>query len=289
VEKWKGGKVEKWKGGKVVRWSGGRENIPNFGKNLTMRYFLTALVFIMILPALKGQVREESNETAASIPFFYGFYGYQWPGGEMKNQFGSNSVIGLGFEWKTASNWLFGAEYDFIFGNEVKNGMEIFQHLINSNGDIISGGGTPSLVATFERGNTVGIKFGKLFPVMKSNKNSGIFLTAGTGYMMHKIRIEVENEGAPQLAGDYKRGYDRLSGGFMLNQSVGFIFFGKSSLLNFTLSVEAFEGWNKAYRDYYFDQMAPPPEGRQFDFLIGPKIAWMIPIRARNEGTYYYY
>jgi len=254
-----------------------------------MRFPKLFIALCLIIQTLHGQEIQKVNEVSSSIPFFYGFYGYQWPGGEMKRQFGSNSVLGFGFNWKTASNWLFGAEYDFIFGNDVKNGTEIFKHLINSNGDIISGGGTPSLVATFERGNTMGVKFGKLFPVIKSDKNSGVFFTIGTGYMMHKIRIEVENEGTPQLAGDYKRGYDRLSGGFMLNQAIGFMYFGKKSLLNFTFSLEAFEGWNKAYRDYYFDTMEPPPGERQFDLLIGPKIAWMIPIRARNTGTYYYY
>jgi len=207
----------------------------------------------------------------------------------MKEQFGSNSVIGAGFSWKNSANWIFGAEYDFIFGNEVKNSFEIFKNLMNSDGNVISGGGTPAVVATFERGNMVGVRFGKIIPVIPSDKNSGIFFTLGGGYMMHKIRIEVENEGAPQLKGDYKRGYDRLSGGFMLNQAIGFMYFGKNRLLNFTLSVEAFEGWNKAYRDYYFDTMAPTEDGRQFDFLVGPKIAWMIPLKARNDGTYYYY
>ena len=207
----------------------------------------------------------------------------------MADQFGSNSTVGPGFMWKTKSNWLFGAEYNFLFGNNVKNGKEIFKYLLDSDGNVISGDGTPALAATFERGYIVGAKFGKLIPVSKSDKNSGIFFTAGLGYMSHKIRIEVENQSAPQLKGDYKRGYDRLSGGLMLCQSFGFMYFGKSRLLNFTLSVEAFEGWTKPYRDYYFDTMAPPPEGRQFDFLIGPKVAWMIPLRERSVSEFFYY
>ena len=75
----------------------------------------------------------------------------------------------------------------------------------------------------------------------------------------------------------------------MLSQSVGFMYFGRGRLLNFTFSVEAFEGWTKAYRDYYFDTMAPPPEGTKFDFLIGPKIAWMIPLRQKGIKEFYYY
>jgi hypothetical protein len=251
-----------------------------------LRFILPA---ILLLYTLDTQSQEKRIDSAATIPFFYGFYGYQWPGGDMAQQFGSNSTIGPGFMVKTRSNWLFGAEYNFLFGNNVKNGLDILDQMITSDGNVISGDGTPAVVALFERGYTVGAKFGKLIPVSKSDKNSGFFITAGLGYMSSKIRIEVENQSAPQLKGDYKRGYDRLSGGLMLSQSVGFMYFGKSRLLNFTLSVEAVEGFVKPYREYYFDLMAAAPEGRQFDFLIGPKIAWMIPLRQRGVKEFYYY
>jgi hypothetical protein len=244
---------------------------------------------ILLFLALPSLAQKNETDSAASIPMFYGFYGYQWPGADLAEHFGSNSVVGPGFMWKTKSNWLFGAEYNFMFGNNVKNGLDILKYLLNSDGNVISGDGTPSVVALFERAYTAGVKFGKLIPVIRSDKNSGIFFTAGIGYMSHKVRIEVENNSAPQLKGDYKRGYDRLGGGLMLDQSVGFMFFGKNRLLNFTLSVEATEGWTKGYRDYYFDTMAPPPEGKQFNFLIGPKVAWMIPLRQRNVNAVYYY
>lgn len=252
-----------------------------------MRIVKIAL-FILSMAQI-SQAQQNTADSASSIPMFYGFYGYQWPGGEMAERFGSNSVIGPGFMWKTSSNWIFGAEYDFLFGNNVKNGLDIFDNLMTEDGNIISGDGTPAVVALFERGYTLGGKFGKMIPVSSKDKNSGVFFTAGIGYISHKIRIEVENQGAPQLSGDYKRGYDRLSGGLMICQSVGFMYFGKSRLLNFIVSVEAFEGWTKSYRDYYFDTMAPPPEGRQFNFLIGPKIAWMIPLRQRMASDFYYY
>jgi hypothetical protein len=280
--------VVRGSGGQVVR-GGDAHNKTYICRKNRMRFIKIILLFLFLAQILQGQDVPKDTIPASSIPFIYGFYGYQWPGGEMKNQFGSNSVIGPGFMWKTQKNWLFGGEYNFIFGNDVKITTEIFKNLYNSDGNIISGGGTPAVVATFERGNLIAAKFGKLFPVIKSDRNSGIFFTVGTGYMMHKIRIEVENEAAPQLEGDYKRGYDRLSGGFMLNQAIGFMYFGQRKMLNFTLSVEAFESWNKPYRDYYFDAMAPAPEGRQFDFLVGPKLSWMIPLRSRNEGKYYYY
>lgn len=246
------------------------------------------VLWLIMLSVTVIHAQESDKEKPSSIPMFYGFYGYQWPGADMAEKFGSNSAIGPGFMWKTSSNWLFGVEYNYLFGNNVKDGFSILQGIMTSEGNVISGDGTPSVVALFERGHAIGAKFGKLIPVIQADKNSGIFFTIGGGYITHKIRIEVENQSAPQLKGDYKRGYDRLSGGFMLSQSVGFMYFGKSRLLNFTLSVEAFEGWTKPYRDYYFDTMTAP-EGKKFDFLIGPKIAWMIPLRQRTVKAFYYY
>ena len=247
------------------------------------------LALLALIYSNQTRSQEVKSDGASSMPFFYGFYGYQWPGGDMAEQFGSNSVIGPGFMVKTSSNWLIGAEYNFLFGNNVKNGLDILNGMLTSDGNVISGDGTPALVALFERGTTVSARFGKLFPLSDKDRNSGLFLTVGTGFISHKIRIEVENQSAPQLKGDYKRGYDRLTSGVMLSQSIGYMYFGQSRLLNFIFSVEAVEGFVKPYREYYFDLMAPPPEDKQFDFLIGPKITWMIPLRPRNADKYYYY
>jgi hypothetical protein len=259
-----------------------------FAKNHSMRLFRILLPIIILVLSFHARSQKSVSDSAASIPMIYGFYGYQWPGGDMAEQFGSNSTIGPGFMWKTSSNWLFGVEYNYLFGSDVKDGLSILKGITTTEGYIINGDGTPAVVALFERGHTIGAKFGKLMPVIKSNKNSGIFFTLGAGYINHKIRIEVENQSVPGLKGDYKRGYDRLSGGLMLNQSIGFMYFGQSRLLNFTLSIEAFEGWTRGYRDYYFDTMAPP-EGKKFNFLIGPKIAWIIPLRQRTVNAFYYY
>jgi len=255
-----------------------------------MRFFriLLPIILLVVSVQVRAQSQRSKSDSAASIPMFYGFYGYQWPGADMAARYGSNSAIGPGFIWKTSSNLLFGVEYNYLFGNNVKDGLDLLKGIRTSNGNVISSDGTPAVVALFERGHIIAAKFGKLIPVSKADKNSGFFFTAGLGYITHKIRIEVQNESAPQLKGDYKRGYDRLSGGFTLSQSVGFMYFGKSNLLNFTLSVEAFEGWTNDYRDYYFDMMSAP-EGKNFDFLIGPKIAWMIPIRKRSVNEFFYY
>jgi hypothetical protein len=159
---------------------------------------------------------------------------------------------------------------------------------MTSNGSITNGDGVPAVVALYERGWMVTGRFGKLMPVLGPNRNSGLFITAGLGYLQHKIRIEVQNESAPQLKGDYKRGYDRLCGGFALSQSVGYLYFGERRLVNFYFALEFYEGWTENYRKYYFDTMTSGEEKR-FDFLVGPEFGWIIPLRKRMAREFYYY
>lgn len=218
----------------------------------------------------------------------YGFYGYQFPGGDMAERFGSNSTIGSGFMVKSSSGWIAGAEYGYIFGPNVKYGFDLLENLMTSGGNIINGDGVPAVVALFERGHAVTARFGKLFPVLKDDPNSGIFFTVGIGYLTHKIRIDVENLNAPQLKDDYRRGYDRLSGGLLLSQSIGFMYFGQRKLLNFHVALEIQEAFTKNMRDYNFDTMTYTT-GNRFDLLIGPKISWMIPFRKRMAREFYYY
>jgi len=254
-----------------------------------MHHFSKSIFIFLILISNAALSQEKTNtEKPYSIPFFHGFYGYEWPGADMAKRFGGNSALGAGFTVKTASNWLFGLEYDFLFGNNIDSGFSMLEHLRTSLGNIINGDGVPAVVALYERGFSLGGSFGKLFPVLSPNRNSGFFITAGLGYLQHKIRIEVENESAPQLKGDYKRGYDRLSGGFALRQSIGYLYFGERRLVNFYISLEITEAWTRSYREYYFDTMSPS-EGQRFDILFGPKIGWVVPLRKRMSKDYYYY
>ena len=248
-----------------------------------------AIIFVILtLIASVTIAQKKSADSAITIPMVYAQYGYQFPGGDMEERFGNNSVLGGGFTLKTKKNWILGAEYNFMFGNDAKEGFSILKDIMTSEGIIISGDGTPAVVALFERGHIGSVKFGKLFPMLSPNKNSGFFVTVGLGILTHKVRIEVENQSAPQLKDDYRRGYDRLTAGLQLNQSIGYMYFGKRNVTNFTISFECFEGFTKGQRDYLFDTRQPGNASRM-DILFGPKIAWMIPFRKRGPQEFYYY
>ncbi|MFU8843069.1 MAG: hypothetical protein ACNA7V_04600 [Bacteroidales bacterium] len=251
-----------------------------------MKYALLSLILFMVLHSM-GQF--SIKDTSLSIPMFYAVYAVQFPGGDLADRFGTNSTIGGGFLWKTSQNWFWGTDFHYLFGNDLKNEEDLLQNIKTQTGHIIDMGGTFANYHFFERGYYATAKIGKLFPVLSPNPNSGFVVLAGAGYFQHKIRIEVENNSAPQLAGDYKRGYDRLTGGFMLNQFVGYMYLGNSRVLNFFGGVEFCQAWTKPFREVNFDTRLPDEKSRRMDRLTGFRVGWIIPIFPREPEKFYFY
>ncbi len=253
------------------------------------RYIIILSIFSLFINVNSALSQATKTDSVMSIPMFYVTYAYQFPGGDMADRFGNNSSIGGGFQWKTNKNVIVGGEFLYLFGNKVKDIDSLMYNLKTNDGDIISMSGNFTNYAIFERGYYISGRIGKLIPVISPNKNSGIVLMGSLGYFQHKIRIEVEKNTAPQLNGDYKKGYDRLAGGFSISQFVGYMYIGDSRLLNFFGGIEFYEAWTKPKRDVNFDTRKPDEITKRFDFLIGLKIGWIIPIFERLPEKYYYY
>lgn len=247
--------------------------------------FVSVLFFILT----SGKAQFSANDTALNIPMFYASYTFQSPGGDLADRFGLNSSIGAGFQYKTMANWVFGLNFDFIFGDKVKNTDSLMFNLKTETGNIIDQAGNYASVSLYQRGYNISIRVGKVIPVLSPNPNSGIMLFASVGYLQHKIRIEVLNNTAPQLNGDYKKGYDRLTGGFMINQFIGYMFLSDSRLLNFYGGFEFTQAWTSPLRDVNFDTQEPDPLTNRFDVLYGIKVGWILPVFERKPEKFYYY
>jgi hypothetical protein len=246
------------------------------------------LIFIVLWAGIvRGQL--DIKDTTLSIPMFYATYSYQFPGGDLAERYGNNSSIGGGFSWKTITNWIIGSEFNFLFGNDVKIADEIMNNLKTEDGAIINMAGNFTSYSVLERGYYISGRLGKLFPVLSPNPNSGITLIGSIGYLQHKIRIEVVENTAPQLQDDYKKGYDRLAGGFGLSEFLGYTYLSNSRLLNFYLGFEFNQAWTKPKREVNFDTGEPDPVQKRFDVFYGIKVGWIIPLFKRMPEKYYYY
>lgn len=251
-----------------------------------MKRIFTILIISCLMLLQANAQSTVDTAIRAFIPNFA--YSFQWPGGDVAETYGNNSTIGGGFFYKSESNFLVSLDANYIFGSSVKNPDQILSMVLNSQGYIIDGNGTYALYTLYERGFTLNLRFGKIIRVFNPNPNSGIMLMGGLGWLQHRMVIDNQHRTAPQISGDYAKGYDRLTGGLNLNQFVGYFYMGKRRAFNFYGGFEFIEGFTKSQRDYVFDLMKKD-DGSKLDLYFGIKLGWMIPIYKRAPEKYYYY
>ena len=243
------------------------------------------IVFLFVFQVSQAQFNVSDTTVAAFVPHLS--YSYQFPGGDVAKRYGHNSTIGGGLKYKNMKNVIFSLDVNFIFGNDIKDADSILWMVETETGYVIDGNGTFALYALYERGYNVNFSVGKIFPVLNPNPNSGLMVNAGIGYMLHRMKIDNQHRTAPQISGDYAKGYDMLTGGISLNQFIGWYFMSNSRLLNFYAGFEFHEAFTKSLRDWDFHNMGKD-NNNNFDFFLGIKVGWMLPIYDRAPDKFYY-
>ncbi len=213
-------------------------------------------------------------------------YGPQLPAADLKDRFGMNFSIDVAGDFITNDNWLFGAQWQYLFGNEVKE--DVLVNLRTAEGFIIGNDRTPADIQLRQRGSYYGLRVGKLIGIGEKNSRAGLRVHLGAGILQHRIRIQDDpTRTVPQLTGDYRKGYDRLSNGLALHQFVGYQVLGKDGGVNFVLGLEFFEGFTQNRRDFDFDTRTQNTEGR-LDLLIGLRASWTLPFYFSPAEDIYY-
>lgn len=260
-----------------------RTNSKHLTLKRSKKYTLTITVLLSIF---YNNLFAQKNvkDSLVSAPLIQISYAFQVPGGDLADRFGVNSNAGIDFLYKTKSNWLFGASGNVIFGNTIKEGF-FLDSIAAANGTIIGQSGDIANINLLQRGFHFQAKVGKIFPVFGPNKNSGIMVTFGAGYLRHRIRIEDSSNSTPNLEDEYEKGYDRLSTGFALSQFIGYIHLGNNKRTNFYFGFDFTQGWTKNRRGFNFDTRQADTELKN-DFLYGIKVGWILPIYTKSDKYY---
>lgn len=241
---------------------------------------------LLLFPVCLSAQKPGSDTSA--LHMFYPTYAFHVPAFDLRERFGVSHSIGGGYTFLSKSGWMVAAEGNFHFGDHLKNKNSILSMISTSEGQIIDEGGVYADIALFERGYSFFAKSGKLLHLASAQSKSGILTMAGAGFLQHKYRIDVKNNTAPQLSGDYKKGYDHMCNGPALLQYAGYQYLSDNRKVHFQLGIEIIEAWTQSRRAYYFNEMKRPGEKR-FDMLIGIKAAWLVPITGKTKSSYYYY
>jgi hypothetical protein len=254
-----------------------------------MKHVLLLQSLLQLVLFSSASAQATVKDSSISMVLIKVSYAYQVPGGEIARRFGNNSNIAGTLAYKTRSNWIFGIDGGFLFGTDVKESgiLDSISSKRVVSGIIIDESGQPASVHLNQRGFTLSLLAGKLFPVWGPNPNSGLLLTARAGFFQHKIRIEDLDQTAPQLAPEYLRGYDRRTNGLALTGFVGYQYLSNRRLINFYAGIEFLQGFTRNTR-YDFD-LNRRDNSLHRDYLSSLRVGWLIPLYKRAPNEFYYY
>lgn len=247
------------------------------------KVFPISFLLLFLVSNLVAQINLKTDKANALLINVN--YQPQFPFGNMASRFGFNHMAGVGFDYKI-KNWMIGVSGSFLFGNKVKG--DVIAALRTDDGLIINTDGVPVDVFLYERGWRTGIEFGRIISFKKPNPNSGLVFKISAGYLQHKITISSNPKQMPELNKTYRKGYDRLTGGFNTTQFIGYQFLDAKKFINFFVGIEFQESFTKGYRPWQFDINAPDKRNR-IDGLIGFKVGWIIPAYHKEKAEKFYY
>lgn len=236
--------------------------------------------------AISSIAQKSLKDSCYRFPIIGAHFGAQYSAGDLKKRFGFNMEAGAPVLYKTKKNWLFGLDGAYFFGNRVRE--DVLAGMRTEEGFIINSEGNPGQARLNERGWHVYLVFGKVFSKWGHNKNSGPVAYAGAGYMQHKIHIYDVGRNLPQVYGDLKKGYDRLSAGPAINGFLGYLYFSENRLINFLIGFDVYAGFTKGLRGYQYDLMRSDSDSRT-DILYGLRFSWLFPLYKRTPKEFYYY
>lgn len=245
------------------------------------------IFIILIIFSVNCVAQVSVKDSAIATPLISASYSYQMPAGDMAKRFGNNSAIQLNIDYKTRKQWMFGVNGSYFFGKDIRE-KGIFDSIVTSDGNIINRNGEFADIRVYERGFTVSVTAGRMFAFKKPNPNSGIVLNVGIGFIQHKLRIETIGNNVPQLSTEYKKGYDRLTNGLLLSESLGYMYLSNNRLLNFYFGFECLQGFTQSRRSYDYDLMKQDNKKR-LDIIYGGKIAWILPLYKKAPQEFYMY
>lgn len=243
------------------------------------------LKFLLIFFVLAGFVRAQRvSDTCMNIPMITVSFSGQTPLGDLKDRFGDNLSVGGSFLFKHRKTWIVGVEGAYFFSKNVKE--DVVKQMTTSENFIIDNEGYPADLRITERGFNAYLVVGKVFPKLGNNPNSGLVTNFGFGYLQHKIKLYDAGQKIAAVKGEMAKGYDRLSGGFAMNQFIGYMYLSNNRLVNIIAGFEFHEAFTKSYRGFNYDTGLADTKDRK-DYLIGFRVSWILPLYKRVQDFYY--
>lgn len=224
----------------------------------------------------------QDSSAYSSLAFHYA---YQIPQADLKDRFLNSSCLGATYQYTSSKKWTWSFSGNFMFRDTIRENS-ILDGLKTSSGYIIDGNGELADIFLFQRGYYVSFSVGKhIFPF--KNKQISLALSVGVGFLEHKILIQDGDFKVQQLTAPYKKGYDRLTNGILVQENISLFYNPKGRSIAFSFGIEAIQAFTQNRRSYNFDTMQKDTKKR-IDALIGPKIGMVIMFKKTSPDPYYF-
>lgn len=257
------------------------QNIREYGSRL----LAFSLLFYFVQPQISfSQDTTQNIEKPSIIDLGFGFGG-NIPAGDLKNRYGTNLNLSTHVHFLTRKDFVMGGGLMFIFGDNVKD--DVLAPFRTNTGVIPGDDNQIADVFLRQRGLYLGADFGKLFPVSKKSRSGIVALLSG-GVLQHNIRFTDERNSVAQIRAGRSVGYDRLTRGFALRQSIGYKHLSNDKRVNFEVLLDFIQGFTSEIRAVNFDTGLPTIPSRK-DLMFGFRVKWNLPFYFGGKDEIIYY
>jgi hypothetical protein len=258
-------------------------------------------MLLLVSPMALGQV--SIADSAIVMGLANVTYGGFVPAGDYAQRAGFTNLMGgeIGIKLKRNFFALTGAYFllsDVSKEESMLDGLAFTYRFQNTNGSVsiaygfIDANGNVHQPSFTVQGFAVPLKFGYIFNQLKfskkENPNSGPFIAIGGQFIQHKVSFKLGSDQIPWNDKSYLRGYDRLTNGFGLLQSIGYQYFSNQRFLNFNIAFEASQHFTQNRRPLNFDTNTVDNR-RRMDILWGFRVGWSLPLYNVAAEKFYYY
>ena len=264
-----------------------------------MKKHLFLFIVCIIFFAEKGysqiEVRVSKTDSAGLFVFLAPNFTYNIVMADLYKKFKNNLAIGADLGVKMKNNWSIDFGFKYYFGGYAYQDVidSTFKNIVVDGYFMKTDGSATTDISCEFRGISFHLQAGKIIPVTKRFRNSGIWLKAGIGVTQHFMKIKSGEiiyaiNDDPKFGYVYSKGYDKLTLGFSLYQFVGYAHINKRNLFCAYAGVEFFENFAKRQRDYDYSIMRKD-DSKLFETMIGFKIGWIIPLYKHDPNAVFYY
>jgi len=222
---------------------------------------------------------------SSSWNFSLGF-GVDVPLADLADRFGSNLAVKGQIERQTGAGWVYGLQYDFMFGNTVK--QDVLENIRIDNGNVLGTNSTYATALQRMRGGFIGLFAGKILP-LSSKYKSGLKISLAAGLFQHQIRLVDDERNFPIFNEPYSQGYDLLSRGLGLKEFVGWQYLAANKRVNFYIGLEFTQGFTSSVRKYDFSSGALTNQDSRFDGVVGLRVGLILPFYSAYEDEEIFY